>query len=167
MIPAISSRAFSVTCSIRAAWILPSVISRSRAILAISLLTGSNPERITAPGVSSIIRSMPVAVSRALMLRPSLPIILPFISSSGSRTTVTVFSATWSAAHRWIAWLMMSLARLSAVSRVCSSIFRIMTAASYFASSRIRERKVSFACCGDKPDSLDSTFLCSLSRLDS
>ena len=40
------------------------------------------------------VMSMPVAASSALMLRPSLPIIRPFISSLGSWTTETVRSAT-------------------------------------------------------------------------
>ena len=52
----------------------PDVSFRQRSVfqadsLAISLLTGSNPDRITASGVSSIIRSMPVSVSMARMFR--------------------------------------------------------------------------------------------------
>ena len=54
---------------------------------------------ITASGVSSIIKSIPVSVSRVLILLPSLPIILPYISSFGSETTDTVVSEVWSAAH--------------------------------------------------------------------
>ena len=69
-------------------------MSFSRAILAISLLIGSKPDKTTASGVSSIISSTPVRVSRVLMLRPSLPIIRPFISSLGSCTTDIVVSAT-------------------------------------------------------------------------
>jgi len=55
----------------------PSRMSFSRVILAISLLIGSNPERITASGVSSIMRSIPVSVSRVLIFLPSRPIIYP------------------------------------------------------------------------------------------
>lgn len=72
----------------------------SSAILAISLLTGSKHESVIASGVSSIIRSTPVRVSIALMLRPSLPMILPFISSLGRGTTEIVASETCSAASR-------------------------------------------------------------------
>ena len=43
--------------------------------------------------------STPVRDSNVLMLRPSLPIILPFISSFGSETIEIVDSAVWSAAH--------------------------------------------------------------------
>ena len=42
---------------------------------------------MTASGVSSMMRSMPVAASRARMLRPSRPMMRPFMSSDGSGTT--------------------------------------------------------------------------------
>ena len=99
MVSSTSSLAFSTISSILAGWILPSSINFSNAILATSLLNGSNPESITASGVSSIIKSIPVKVSNIFMLRPSRPIILPFISSFGSATTDTVVSEVWSAAH--------------------------------------------------------------------
>ena len=51
------------------------------------------------------------------MLRPSRPMIRPFISSLGRWTTVTVCSAVWSAATRWIAVTTTSRARSSASSR--------------------------------------------------
>jgi ribonuclease Y len=66
---------------------------------AISLLIGSKEDNITASGVSSIIKSTPVMVSKVLIFLPSRPIILPFISSLGSATTDTVVSETTSAAH--------------------------------------------------------------------
>ena len=56
-----------------------------------------------ASGVSSMMRSTPVAVSRARMLRPSRPMMRPFISSLGSGTTLTVVSLQWSAAQRLMA----------------------------------------------------------------
>ena len=37
------------------------------------------------------------------MLRPSRPMMRPFVSSLGSVTTETVVSAVWSTAHFWIA----------------------------------------------------------------
>ena len=99
MVLSTSSLAFSTISSILAGWILPSLISFSNAIFATSLLNGSKPDNTTASGVSSIIRSIPVKVSKAFMFLPSLPIILPFISSFGSATIDTVVSCEWSAAH--------------------------------------------------------------------
>ena len=111
-----SSFAFSTISSIFAGCILPSSISFSSAILATSLLNGSNPDKITASGVSSIIRSIPVNVSSAFMFLPSLPIILPFISSLGRLTIDTVVSDVWSAAHFCTAYDMISFAFLFASS---------------------------------------------------
>ncbi len=110
-----SARALATTSSIRPGWIRPSLMSFVIASRAISRRTGSNPLRTTVSGVSSMIRSMPVACSRARMLRPSRPMIRPFISSDGRWMTVTVCSAVWSAATRWMAVTMMSRAFSSAV----------------------------------------------------
>ena len=74
--------------------IRPSTINFSSAILATSLRIGSKLERITASGVSSMIRSTPVIVSSVRIFRPSLPMIRPFISSFGSCTTEIAVSAT-------------------------------------------------------------------------
>ena len=98
-----SSFASSTFSSIFAGCILPSSINFSKAILATSLLNASNPEITTASGVSSIMKSTPVNVSSVLIFLPSLPMILPFISSFGKVTVDTVVSAVWSAAHFWIA----------------------------------------------------------------
>ena len=68
-------------------------MSLSRVSLAISRLTGSNELTVIASGVSSIISSTPVIFSIERMFLPSLPIILPFVSSEGRATTVTVVSA--------------------------------------------------------------------------
>ena len=106
----------------RAGWIRPSTISFSNAIRATSRRIGSKPDKITASGVSSMIKSIPVNVSRARILRPSRPIIRPFISSFGNATTETVVSATWSAAQRWIAPEIISFAFFSASSLACCSI---------------------------------------------
>ena len=59
------------------------------------------------------------------MLRPSRPMMRPFISSLGRSTTETVLSTTWSAATRWMASEMMRLARLLASWLASSSIRRI------------------------------------------
>src|ERR1700730_12375769 len=61
----------------------PSAISRSIACLAISRRYGSNPDRMIAPGVSSMIRSIPVGSSSARMLRPSRPMMRAFAPSLG------------------------------------------------------------------------------------
>ena len=86
----------------RAGWIRPSKISLVSARRATSRLTGSKLDRVTVSGVSSTIRSTPLACSRALILRPSRPISRPFISSLGRGTLVTVVSEATSEAQRWI-----------------------------------------------------------------
>ena len=70
---------------------------------AISRRTPSKAESTTAFGVSSMMKSTPVRFSRARMLRPSRPMMRPFMSSEGSWTTDTVVSAAWLAARRCIA----------------------------------------------------------------
>ena len=75
-----------------------------------------------ASGVSSMMRSTPVAFSMARMLRPSLPMTLPFMSSLGRETDERETSETTSEASLWMASEMMvrafswasSLARSSA-----------------------------------------------------
>ena len=86
--------------SMRPGWMRPSLISLLSAIRATSRRTGSKPDSTTASGVSSMIRSTPVACSSARMLRPSRPMMRPFISSFGRATTVIVASEVWSAAMR-------------------------------------------------------------------
>ena len=77
----------STTSSMRPGWIRPSAMSFVIARRATSRRTGSKPDRTTVSGVSSMIRSTPVACSRARMLRPSRPMMRPFISSLGRWTT--------------------------------------------------------------------------------
>ena len=80
----------------------------------------------TASGVSSIIKSTPVIASIVLIFLPSLPIILPFISSLGKLTTVIVCSLAISAAYLCIAVTIRFLAFLSAnilASCSCSFIY--------------------------------------------
>ena len=88
-----------------------------------------------APGVSSTISSTPVAVSSARMLRPSRPMIRPFMSSLGRSTTETVVSMACSAALRWMASAMISCARAAAVSRASVSSRLTMLAAPRRASA--------------------------------
>src|SRR6266542_4470925 len=72
----------------------PSAMSFSSDSRATSRRSGSKAEITIASGVSSMMRSTPVAASSARMLRPSRPMILPFRSSEGSSTTDTVASTT-------------------------------------------------------------------------
>ena len=64
----------------------PSWSSFSSVSRAISRRTPSKPESSTAPGVSSMMKSIPVSVSSARMLRPSRPMMRPFSSSDFSST---------------------------------------------------------------------------------
>ena len=152
MVASTSLRAFSIISSIRVGWIRPSAINFSKAILATSRRTGSKLEMVIVSGVSSIIKSTPVIVSMALILRPSRPIIRPFISSFGNCTTEMVASATWSAAQRWMATVIISRAKFSASSLVCCSMSIILAAFSCTSSFSKFFNKNSFACSAVKPE---------------
>ena len=128
---------FSTVSSMRAGCILPSAISFSSASLATSLLMGSNPERMTTSGVSSIMNSMPVAFSSARIFLPSLPMILAFMSSLGSDTVDTVTSDVWSAAQRCMARVIIFFASFVASSLAVCSMFLTCSATSWRVSSRI------------------------------
>ena len=71
--------------SMRVGWMRPSAMRRVERERAISRRTGLKQEITTASGVSSMMRSMPVAASSARMLRPSRPMMRPFMSSDGQR----------------------------------------------------------------------------------
>ena len=71
------------------------------------------------------------------MLRPSRPMMRPFISSDGSETTVTVASEVWSAAMRCMTVVRMRRARSSPSSAAWRSISRTRCWASACASSTI------------------------------
>jgi hypothetical protein len=131
------------------------------------LRMGSKQEMTTASGVSSMITSTPVSVSRVRMLRPSRPMIRPFISSLGRLTVETVTSELTSVAMRWMVATTMSRALRSAVTWASCSIRLILTWASRRASfSRlwISRRLASSA---DRPEILSSSlthFSCSRDR---
>ena len=72
-------------------------------IRAVSRRTGSKQDSSTDSGVSSIITLTPVTCSKARMLRPSRPMIRPFMSSPGRCTADTTDSEVCSEATRWIA----------------------------------------------------------------
>ena len=101
---------------------------------AISRRTPSKLERTTAAGVSSMITSTPVSFSSVRMLRPSRPMIRPFISSLGSSTRRVVLSPACLAASRCIATERMFRARRSASRLVSASISWSLTPAWWRAS---------------------------------
>ena len=90
------------------------------------------------------------------MFLPSRPIILPFISSFGNATTETVVSAVWSAAQRWIAVLIISLAKTSLWSLIISSYSRMRLLFSTSSSDSSDCINCFFASSWDKPESLSS-----------
>ena len=65
------------------------------------------------------------------MLRPSRPMMRPFMSSAGSWTTETVVSAAWPAASRCMTTERMLRTRRSASRLVSSSIWRTSRAESW------------------------------------
>ncbi len=135
--------ALSTNSSILAGWIRPSLIKFSKATRAIWRRTGSNEERTIEPGVSSIITSTPVAFSKALMLRPSLPIILPLMSSEGISTVVDITSGTVLVERRWIMVAKMSLARRSSsVSALASNLRWRAIKSSAFSCSMVDKSSV-------------------------
>ena len=115
-------RTLETTSSIRAGWIRPSCTSWCRARRATSRRTGSKLLRTIASGVSSTMISIPVADSRARMLRPSRPMMRPLISSLSIWKTVTEFSIAVSVARRWMDCTTIFLASLLAVILASSTI---------------------------------------------
>ena len=72
------------------------------------------------------------------MLRPSLPMIRPFISSDGSGSTVIAACELVPTARRWTAVVTIRRARDSAVRRACASVRRTWAAVSFSAWAVIR-----------------------------
>ena len=79
------------------------------------------------------------------MLRPSRPMIRPFMSSDGSSTSVTVVSAAWLAATRWSASATRLRARRFASVCASSSSWRTRRASSWRTSSSERSSSCAFA----------------------
>ena len=153
-----SSWTREITSSIRAGLIRPSLINLTSARRATSLRIGSKQDKVTAWGVSSIIKSTPVAFSRAFILRPSRPINLPFISSDGRATVETVDSDDTSEAKRCIADAIISLALSEDSSLACSSASLYKTATSCWISIFACSISSDFASLWDKSAS-DSSFV--------
>ena len=140
-----SRRDRSWISSMRAGWIRPSATSFSSVIRAASRRTGSKHDRTTASGVSSTMRFTPVVASKARMLRPSRPMMRPFMSSLGSANTDTVDSAVCSDATRWMAIVTILRARSSPSSRARCSISRTWVMAARLASSTTCATRCSLA----------------------
>ena len=123
----ISSAARFTNSSIEAGWIRPSFTSASSADRATSRRTGSNDEIRTICGDSSISSVTPVADSNDLMLRPSRPMMRPFMSSLGSCTIVAVRSLFGLLAIRCIAATRMRWASVCSSRSDFSSVARRST----------------------------------------
>ena len=147
----------------RCGWIRPSLTSRSRVRRPISRRTGSKHDRSTASGVSSMIRLTPVTDSKARMLRPSRPMILPFISSPGRCMTETTDSLVCSTATRWMASVTILRARLSASDLAVASMSLIDSAASRLAWFSIAATSSAFACSAVRPATRSSSALAAAS----
>src|SRR5436305_1611286 len=103
----------------------PSSISFVSVSLATSRRMPSKDESTTACGVSSMITFTPVRCSSARMLRPSRPMIRPFMSSEGSSSSETVVSEAWLAATRCSASATRLRARLLASPRAALEGLRV------------------------------------------
>ena len=119
--------------------------------------TGSKQESRTASGVSSIMRLTPVTDSKARMLRPSRPMILPFISSPGRCSTDTTDSLVCSLATRWIARVTIRRARVSPSRRAWLSVSLTMSAASRLAWFSMLATSSAFAWSAVSPAARSST----------
>ena len=89
--------------------------------------------------------STPVKLSKVRMLRPSRPMIRPFMVSSGRWTVELVDSATYSPAILCMAWDKISLASLSERSLTSCSASRMRLAISLVKSSSVWAKIMSFA----------------------
>ena len=122
VVRSISSCARFTNSSIVAGWMRPSRTSASSATRATSRRSGSKDDSITICGDSSMRTVTPVAASNALMLRPSRPMMRPFISSLGSWTSVEVRSLLGLLASRCIE---ATSTRRASVCSSCSDLSRV------------------------------------------
>ena len=90
------------------------------------------------------------------MLRPSRPMMRPFMSSAWSWTTDTVVSAAWPAASRCMTTERMLRTRRSASRLVSSSIARTRRAESWRTWSSSSLSRSALACDADMPDARSS-----------
>ena len=138
----------------------PSSISFVRVSFATSRRMPSNDESTTACGVSSMITSTPVRCSSARILRPSRPMMRPFMSSEGSSISETVVSEAWLAATRWRASATRLRARRFASARASSSACRTRRASSWRTSSSDRSSMCALASLTVIPEMRSSSVIC-------
>ena len=98
------------------------------------------------------------------MLRPSRPMILPFISSPGRCSTETTDSLVCSLATRWMASVTIRLARSSPSRRACVSASRTISTASRLAWFSMAATSSVLACSAVSPAARSSTSRRSSSR---
>ena len=102
------------------------------------------------------------------MLRPSRPMMRPFISSDGRSTMDTVVALAWLAAVRWMPMAMMLRTRRSDSCLASASILRTSLAMSWRTCSSVSRRSWSRACCVVMPATRSrSRTCCSLMTLSS
>ena len=107
-----------------------------------------------------MMKSTPVRFSSARMLRPSRPMIRPFMSSAESSTTETVVSAAWLAARRCMQTERMLRTRRSASRLVSSSIWRTSRAESWRTSSSSSFSRICLAWAIERPATRSSSRRC-------
>ena len=157
----ISLHVLSYISSILPGCILPSFIKFSIVTFAISLLSGSKLESTIVSGVSSIIKSTPVTASIVLIFLPSLPIILPFISSFGKLITDIVASFVTSDAYFCIASVNKFFAFLSTSSFASASLSFIYAAISLVIDSSTCFMTIFLASSLENPEIFSSFSSCS------
>ena len=101
--------------------------------------------------------SIPVAASRARILRPSRPMMRPLISSESIWKIVTEFSIAVSVATRWIDCTTILLASLFAVILASSMISLMYEAAAVLASSLSDSMSLSLASSEESPEITSSS----------
>ena len=153
----------SCTSSIRAGWIRPSLTSSIKVIRAVSRRTGSKQDSSTDSGVSSIITLTPVTCSKARMLRPSRPMIRPFMSSPGRWTAETTDSDVCSDATRWMAPATIIWAREVASRAAARSMSRATSTACRLASCSTAATSSALACSAVSPAIRSRVDCCSAS----
>ena len=129
----------------------PSLTSSVSVIRAVSRRTGSKQDSSTDSGVSSIITLTPVTCSKARMLRPSRPMIRPFMSSPGRCTADTTDSEVCSDATRWMAPTTIICARAAASRADWRSMSRATSTACRLASCSTAATNSALACSAVRP----------------
>ena len=153
--------ACSMYSSMRPGWMRPSFTSFSSAMRAICRRIREKLESVMVCGVSSIMISTPVSVSSVRILRPSFPMMRPFMSSEGRGTVVVVLSDTTDIAQRCIASAITERALNWTSSKDSCSAFFMRESMSSFASRSTLSRRTRFASSFVRPAIFSSFASCS------